>query len=687
MAVTRRGLGFGMLAGAGVLAAGPVWAASGKARTGAFGIDLAAMDRTVAPGDDFFRYVNGTWLKTTQIPSDMSRFAEFGRLDDVNAGRTREILEAAAAAPATPEEKKIGDFYASLVDLAAREAAGLEPLKPHLERISAISGPADLARAIAQVNRSWLRPLPGGGSPQPPAPLSVGVTVDIKSPKRYLPAVSQGGLGMPDRDYFLDPSFAKTQEAYRTHLAAMFRLAGLSDVETRAARVYALEERLAKGHWTRAAQRDPEKTYNLFTPAELAAKAPGLDWPAFLEAAGFGDQDQVLVSQPSAVALACEAAAQVPLQDWKDYLAFRAIRAFAPYGPKALVEENFNFQNRTLAGTPAAPPVWKQAATSTDRALGQAVGSIYLKRYFPPQDRAQVETMVGEIKAAMGRRIAALSWMTPATKARALTKLAAVRVEVGAQSPPRDYTALEVVRGRPFENVSRAAAFNYQRGLDRLGKPVDRGEWSMVAHTVNAQANPVLVKIMFPAGIMQGLFFDPGADPAVNYGAIGVVMGHELSHVFDDQGSKFDETGALNNWWTPEDYARFSVATEALAAQYDAYEPLPGRHINGKLTLGENIGDLAGLALAYDAYHASLKGKPAPVLGGFTGDQRFFLSFAQVYRTLQREDFLKQQLVTDPHSPGEWRAAEVRNMDAWYAAFDVKSGRMHLPPEQRVKIW
>jgi len=669
------------------------------AKVGEFGLDLAAMDRSVAPGDDFFRYMNGSWLKTTRIPEDVARFAEFGRLADVNAERNHSILEKAASAPTTAEERKVGDFYASLVDDKAREAGGTRALKPELDRIAAIATSADLARAIAQVSRDWLRPLPGGAAPLPPAPINIGVSVDIKNPARYLVSMGQGGLGLPDRDYFIvdDAAFAKARDAYKKHLAAMFRLAGMGgtggtggkdEAAARAARVYALEERLARGHWTRAEQRDPEKTYNLMTRADLEAKAPGLDWTAFLAAAGFGNTTQLLVSQPSAIAAASLASQEVPLQDWKDYLAYRSIRAFAPFGPRAFVLEHFDFESRTLAGTPQMPEPWKTAAAQTDQAIGQAVGAIYIAQYFPPEARAKVEQMTGEIKAAMGHRIEALAWMAPETKARALKKLAAVQVQVGAQTPPKDYSELRFVRGHPFENALAAARFDYARAVARLGTPVTRHEWAMLAHTVNAQANAVLVKIMFPAGIIQGLFFDPQADPAVNYGAIGVVMGHELSHVFDDQGSKFDERGALNNWWTDADRKQFTAAAEALAAQYDRYEPLPGVHINGHLTLGENIGDLAGLSLALDAYRASLGGKPAPVLGGFTGDQRFFMSYAQVYRTLQRESFLRQQLATDPHSPGEWRAAEVRNVDAWYAAFDVRPGaRMYLAPDQRVRIW
>jgi putative endopeptidase len=462
----------------------------------------------------------------------------------------------------------------------------------------------------------------------------------------------------------------------------------VSDPQAHATRAYALEERLANGHWTRAELRNPERNYNVLTRADLEARAPGLDWNAFLAAAGFANVPQVVVAQPAAIAVASLAAREVPLQDWKDYLAYRSIRAFAPFGPRAFVLEDFDFESRTLVGTPQMPEPWKVASAQTDRALGQAVGAMYLNRYFPPQARATAEEMTKAIKAAMGRRIQALTWMAPETKTRAMKKLAAVDVQIGAQTPPKDYSDLRITRGRPFENALAAARFQYARDVAKLGTPVTRHEWIMLAHTVNAQASSVLVKIMFPAGIMQGLYFDPAADPAVNYGAIGVVMGHELSHVFDDQGSKFDERGALNNWWTDADLKRFTAAAAALAAQYDGYEPLPGVHINGRLTLGENIGDLAGLSLALDAYHASLGGQPSPVLGGFTGDQRFFMSYAQLYRSLQRENFLRQQIATDPHAPAEWRAAEVRNVDAWYDAFNVKPGaKMYLPPEQRVKVW
>jgi putative endopeptidase len=687
MTMTRRQATFGAVAGAAAAGAASEARAALAAK---LGLDLASMDRSVKPGDDFFRYVNGKWLAETKIPPDRGRWTEFNRLDDLNAERNRAILEAAASAPSTPELRKVGDLYASLMDEAGTEARGIRPLQPELARIAAIATPADLAGAIAQLSWDWLHPLPGGASPMPPSPIAASVSIDYKNPRRYLPDLEQGGLGLPDRDYYFDQgaAFARAREAYRAHLVAMFRLAGLTEPEARAARTYALEQRIARSHWTRAAMRQVDRHYNLFTRAQLKAKAPGLDWDVFLDAAGFNGRDLFMVEEPDATAGVAEAARGVPLQDWRDYLAYRVIRAFAPVGPKAFVAENFAFEDKALNGTPELAPAWKRAGVLVDRAMGHAVGRVYLAKYFPPAAQAQARAMTGAIIAAMGRRISNLAWMTPKTKARALAKLKNVRVEVGGQEPLRTYERLTVARDDPFGNLLRAAHVEYRRDLDKLGRPVDRGEWSMVPQTVNAQSSPLMTKIMFPAGIMQGLFFDAETDPAVNYGAIGVVIGHELSHQFDDQGAKYDETGALNNWWTPEDLRRFQAATDALAKQYDAYEPLPGLHINGRLTLGENIADLAGLLVARDAYLASLGGRPAPVIDGFTGDQRFYQSFAQVYRSLSREGYMRQAVATDPHSPGEWRAAEVRNCDPWYAAFDVRPGqKMYLPPDRRVRIW
>lgn len=689
MQISRRSL-FGAAMAAPLASPGVGLAAAvaprGRPEIGDFGIDLAAIDRTIAPGDDFYRYTNNGWLKANAIPPDRSSYG--GPLRDRTEANTRAIMETAGAT-GTADGRKIDAYYRAWTDEAGLERLGLAPLKPELARAAAVGSPADLARALALLSFADLANPNGAGRPDP-APISIGVAVDVKQPTRYVPTLGQGGICLPDRDYYLvdTPANLAARKAFRDHLARMFNLAGFDDAEGRAARVYALEERIARGHRSREALRQAEKRYNPFRRSDFSARAPGLDWTAFLSTAGFDGQDLFIVGAPESLAASAAAARDVPLADWRDYLAFRAIRNFAPCGPKAFRDEDFAFNDRALRGTPQAPPAWKQAVVQTDRALGQAVGQIYLARHFPASSRAIITDMTRNVKAAMAQRIRSNSWMTPATKEKALAKLANLRVEVGGQTPPRDYAALEVRPGEAFANLLRAQDFARRRVLARLGRPVDRGEWSMNPQTINAQSNSTLVKVMFPAGYLQPPNFDPYADPAVNYGAIGRVIGHEISHQFDDQGSKYDAAGALNNWWAPEDLARFQAATAALAAQYDAYEPLPGLHINGRLTLGENIGDLAGLSMALDAYRAWLGGRPAPVLGGLTGEQRFFLSFAQTHRSLQREAALRQQIISDPHSPNEWRSAEVRNVDAWYEAFDVKPGqKMYLPPDRRVRVW
>jgi putative endopeptidase len=683
-----------MLAAGGALAAGPQAlaaakaAAKGKPKFGAFGLDLTAMDRSVAPGDDFQRYVNGTWMKTAVIPPDRANWGVYSPVGEQIETRARNIMQTAAAS-GSPDGKRIADYYAALADEAGLERAGAAPLKAELARVAAIRTKADLAHALARL--SWAQmPNPNGANPPPASPINAGVSPDPKQPTRYIPVLSQGGIGLPERDYYFKDTAAnlKVRAAYKTHLAKLFALGGFDDAEGRAARVYALEERIAKGHRTAAASREADKRYNPFGKADFAARAPGLDWDAYLAGAGFEGQATIIVGQPEAIAAAAAAANEVPLGDWRDYLAARALRNFAPVGPKAFRDEDFAYDAHTVRGIPEPPPMWRSAVTYTDQALGQAVGVIYLQRHFPASARAQVAGMAGNLKVALGERIKGLSWMSPATKTRALAKLARLKIEVGGPQPSRDYSSLAVKPGQAFENLLAAEDFNRRRAIGKLGRPVDRSEWSMNPQTINAQSNPPLGKVMFPAGFLEPPHFDPRADAAVNYGAIGYVIGHEISHQFDDQGSKYDETGALNDWWTPEDLARFKAATDALAAQYDAYEPLPGLHINGRLTLGENIGDLAGLAISRDAYLKSLGGKPAPVLGGLSGDQRFFLAFAQMERSIARDDSLRRQVLTDPHSPSEWRTAEARNVDAWYAAFNVKPGqKMYLPPDRRVRVW
>ena len=648
-----------------------------RPKFGEFGLDLAGMDRSVAPGDDFYRYMNGQWLKANSVPPDRASWSAQAGLLDLNRQRVRDLLLAAATST-EPTERKLADYYTTVLDEVAIERLGMAPVRHDLDRVAAISTPADLARMLARFS------LFGD------APINHGVSVDLKEPERYTAGLSQGGLGMPDRDYYLvdRPNYVAAREAYRKHLAGMLALAGLSEPEAKAERVYDLELRLAQSHRSREANRDQERRYNLRTPAQLATEAPGLDWPAFLEAAGFAGQDRINVAQPEAITGASAAAGSVPLDDWRAYLAVNVLRSFAPVGPKAIYNENFDFQSRTLSGVQQPLDRWKRAVTLTEGAMGQATSQLYLKAYFPPEARAEAEAMAANILAAMGRHIRALPWMTPKTKARALAKLGSVRVEVGGEVKPRDFSGLVVAPGDAWGNLGRAVAFEHRRQIAKLGKPVDHGEWFMTAQTVNAQSYNSMSKIMIAAGYLQPPLFDLGADRAVNYGGIGRTIGHELSHQFDDQGAKFDERGAMNNWWEPQDLVQFKAAGEALAGQYDAFEPLPGLHINGRLTLGENIGDVAGLSLSYDAYKASLNGKPAPVLGGFTGDQRFYLSHAQVWRILQRETDLRRTIATDPHSPGEWRAAQVRNLDPWYAAFNVTpAGKQYLPPAQRVRVW
>ena len=690
--LTRRNLtGSALAGGAAWVLGSTAFAAApsaGKPMFGAFGLDLTAMDTSVAPGDDFQRYASGAWMKTAVIPPDRSSVGVFTPMSELIETRTRTIMQTAASS-GSPDGQRIADYYASLVDEAALERAGLAPLQPELAKVAAIRSKTELAHALARL--SWAQmPNPNGTMPTPNSPITAGVGPDQKQPTRYAASLSQGGIGLPERDYYFKdtPSNLTIRAAYKAHLATLFTLAGFDQGAARAGRVYALEERIAKGHRTAAASREAEKRYNPYSKADFAAKAPGLDWDAYFAGAGFEGQPTIIVGQPEAIAAAAAAASEVPMADWRDYLAAKAIRNFAPVGPRAFREADFEYNDKALRGIPQMAPAARAAVTYTDQALGQAVGVIYLQRHFPASARAQVTQMTVNLKAAMGERIKGLSWMTPSTKTRALAKLAHLKVEVGGPEPSRDYSSLMVKRGEAFGNLMAAEDFNRRRAVGKLGKPVDRSEWSMNPQTVNAQSNPTLGKVMFPAGFLQPPHFDPHADAAVNYGAIGYVIGHEISHQFDDQGSKYDETGALNDWWSPEDLKQFQAAVGALAAQYDSYEPLPGLHINGRLTLGENIGDLAGLAVARDAYLKSLDGRPAPVLDGLTGDQRFFLALAQMERSVQRESALRQQVLTNPHSPSEWRTAEVRNIDAWYAAFDVKPGqKMYLPPDQRVRVW
>jgi putative endopeptidase len=499
----------------------------------------------------------------------------------------------------------------------------------------------------------------------------------------------QGGLGMPDREYYLgaSPRFVELRAKYQAHIANLFRLAGVSEAEARAKRVFDLEMAIAKAHVSVDESADVAKSNTVWTRAELPKKAPGIDWDAFLKAAGLDKEPRFGAWQASAIAGEAKLVGSQPLQAWKDYLAFHVIERGAPFLSKPFVDENFAFNGQAMSGTPQLRERWKRGVDFTSAALGEAVGKLYVEKHFTPEAKAKAQEMADNVVAAFGRRIDSLDWMSPETKAQAKAKLANFRVIVGYPEKWRDYSGLEIVRGDAYGNQARASLFEYRRNLAKLGQPVDRSEWFLNPQTVNALFCPSQNQITFPAAIFEPTFFDPKADDAVNYGAIGAVIGHEVSHGFDDTGALFDEKGNLRNWWAPQDMARFKAEIKKLADQYSAYEPLPGLHINGQQVLGENIADVAGLTVAYDAYHHAVGG-PGPVIDGFTADQRFFLGWAQNYRAKYREAALRRLVVTDVHSPGPWRALTVRNLDAWYPAFEVKEGqKLYLAPADRVKVW
>lgn len=649
-------------------------AASTKPQFGTFGFDEAGMDRSVAPGDDFYAFANGTWTRNTPIPADKSNFGAFEVLQDLSDQRTHGLLEEAAKDPTS----KIGQAYATYLDTATIESKGLAPIKPLLAWIDSRNSPGEYAAVLALAARAGI-----GG------PFGAGVTPDAKNPDAYTVGLRQSGLGMPDRDYYLsaDPKLAETRAAYQAHIAKMLSLADEPDAEARAAALVAFETGIAKASWTRIESRDADKTYNRMSLADLQKAAPGFDFATFFRANHLPG-DSVIVGQPSAIAGIAALIGATPLRVLKDQLIVRALDAYADVLPKAFDAEQFHFYGTVLSGTPQQQERWKRAVRFTSDALTDDVSKVYVARYFPPATKAAADLLVKNIIAAMNVRIDKLDWMAPATKVKAHAKLAAFTPRIGYPSQWHDYAALRIVPGDALGNELRANKWAFDDNRAKLGKPVYRWEWGMTPMTVNAQANPTLVAITFPAAILQPPFFDPNADPAVNYGGIGAVIGHEMSHHFDDQGAKFDLHGKLTQWWTDEDVAKFKKLSGELVAEYDKYEPLPGMHVKGALTLGENSADLAGLNAAYDAYHRSLGGRPAPVIDGMTGDQRFYLGWAQVWRRNYREANLRQRLLTDPHSPSEQRTWIVRNMNPWYAAFGAKPGqKLYLAPEDRVHIW
>jgi len=663
----------------------------GKPEVGTFGFSVTGMDRSVAPGDDFVRYAVGEWIDTTEIPPDRSSVGSVSVIKEKASARVRDIIEetAKANAPEGSDTRKIGDYFTSFMDEAHIEQLGSSPLKPELDAIAAISTRRDLSAALGASVRADVDVL-NLGNFYTPRIIGLWVAEDLDDTRKYRPYLLQGGLGMPDRQYYLgtNPHYAELRTGYEAHVAAMLRLAGFTEPEARAKRVMALEMTIAKAQVSVADTIDVAKGDTVWLRSELSAKAPGLDWTAFLTAAGINSQPRFGAWQPSAIAGISRLTASEPLQAWKYYLAFHTVENAAPFLSKAFVDEHFAFNGHAISGTPQQPERWKRGVDDTSVALGEAIGKIYVEKYFPPNAKAQAEAIANNVLKAFAARLDRLDWMGPETKAQAKRKLDNFRVMVGYPDKWRDYSGLRIVRGDAYGNWRRARLFEYHRNIAKLGQPVDRNEWFMTPQTVNALFAPCQNSITLPAAILAPTFFDPNADAAVNYGALGAGLGHEVSHGFDDNGARFDADGNLKNWWTKADMDHFRAESKKLADQYSAYEPMPGLHIDGRQTSTENIADLAGLATAWDAYQLSMKGKPAPVIDGFTAEQRFFLSFAQNYRAKFREAALRRQIVTAIIAPAPYRALTVRNLDAWYSTFDVKPGqKLYLAPAERVKIW
>ena len=673
-----------------LLATRAALAAGGEAPRAEPGLDLAGMDRSVRPGDDFYRFANGTWMEATEIPADRSAWGSFAILAEEASRRTVELIQEAEKASSTePDARKVGDFYAAFMDEAGIEAKGARPLARELAAIAAIGSKEELAAFLGGQLRADVDPL-NATDFHTDRIFGLWVSADLDEPSRNMGYLLQGGLDMPDRDYYLggDERSRELQAKHREHVAKLLALAGFDDAATRAARIHELERKIAARHASRTDSGDVHKGHNRWPLADFGERAPGLDWKAFFAAAELDGERELMVWHPSAVTGVAALVASEPLEAWKEYLAFHAADRGAAFLSKAFVEADFDFHGRALTGASELRARWKRAVSATNGALGDAVGKLYVARYFPPEAKAVAQKMVQDIAAAIARRIDRLEWMTPATRAKAKAKVETLHVGIGYPETWRDYSALEVARDDAFGNAGRAELHEYRRALGKLGKPVDKQEWWMTPQTVNAVNLPLQNAMNFPAAILQPPFFDPATDVAQNYGGIGVVIGHEISHSFDDQGSQFDAQGRLANWWTEEDLEHFRAASERLVAQYDAYEPLPGLRVNGKLTLGENIADVAGVAAAFDGYRAAHGGAEGPAAQGFTGDQRFYLSYAQIWRTKLRPEALRQRLMTDGHSPGAQRAATVRNQDPWYEAFEVKPGeRLFLPPGERVRIW
>ena len=665
---------------------------SGKTQYGKWGIDLTAMDRSVKPGNNFNLYASGAWLARTEIPADKPMASLRYLMSDVTEARLHELMEkAAAAAPAQPMtlEQKVGSYYKAFMDEERLETLGAAAIGPELTAIRAAQDRQDIAELMGRNNRDFYATI-----------FNLGTDVDLKNTTRYTVYAGQGGLGLPDRDYYLKPSFASQKAAYQAYVARLLTLVGWPDPEAKAAGVVAFETRVAEASWTKAQQRDIAGTYNPQTQADLAALTAGFAWNRFLKGAGLSGIDRLVVAEKSAFPPIAAIYQSTPLDVLQAWQAFTVADNAGFYLAKPFSQARFQFRDKVLSGQPEEQVRWKRAIRAVgggdctgDRVdcfgnMGFGVGQLYTARYFPPDSKAKIEALVANVKAAMRARLERLDWMGPATKAEALKKLDTYQIKVGYPDHPRDYSALVIRADDLVGDVRRSAELDWQFYTSRLNGPVDRTDWSMTPQTNDAY-NGSLRDIVFPAGILQPPEFDPAADPAVNYGAIGGVIGHELTHGFDDEGRKLDSAGALRDWWTKADADAFEARAKRLGAQYSGYEPVPGVHINGDLTMGENIADLGGVNVALEAYHRSLNGKPAPVIDGFTGDQRVLLGWAQAWRGKVREDYVRKQVTSDPHSPRAFRViGPTRNVDEWYAAFGVKPGETYyLAPDQRVRIW
>jgi putative endopeptidase len=648
------------------------------------GIDVAHLKPSVRPQDDLFRHVNGGWLDTVEIPADRSIFGTFHQLRDDAEGQLRSLVEEAAAGdgPTGSEVRKVGDLYSSFMAQDAVDALGATPIAAQFDAVDAVTDLADLTRTFGELASGGV-----GG------PFGFWVNADARASDTYILYLSQGGLSLPDESYYREESFAAVREGFLAHVARMLELAGRPDAEGTAARIMALETRVAGHHWDRVSNRDATRTYTKLARPDLEALSPGLDWTAWAAPLGMPESalKEVVVRQPDFLSALCDLLRSVPLQDWKDWLAWQVVHAAAPLLSTPFVEENFDFYGRTLTGAPELRERWKRGVALVESALGEALGKLYVQRHFSPAAKTRMIELVDNLVEAYRRSITDLDWMSAATRERALTKLDRFTPKIAYPDSWRDYTALAIDPADLVGNARRAETYELQRMFGKLGTPVDRDEWFMTPQTVNAYYNPLMNEIVFPAAILQPPFFDAEADQAANYGAIGAIIGHEIGHGFDDQGSKYDGSGNLNDWWTDADRAEFEKRTARLIAQYDALEPLqtPGQHVNGALTVGENIGDLGGLSIAYYAYRIALGDQPGPVLDGFTGDQRFFVAWAQGWRTKARDAEVLRRLALDPHSPDEFRCnAVVRNLDVFHETFAVTPGDgLWLDKHERVRIW